>query len=85
MRSGVGNQSVCQHLPLGCGESKTGEELRLAASFRVIECEEVVNDFASLDIGVNCVRKIHRQSCCATKLGAFFGITFGCLCFWATH
>ena len=64
----MGNESVGQNLPLVCGEAKASEKVCLAATFRVVEGEEVISDFASLGIGVDGVWEIHRSPCKESRL-----------------
>ena len=61
MRSCVRDERLRQDLPLVRRESETGEELRLASSLRMLDCKQVVNDLASLDDGIVCIREIHRR------------------------
>ena len=62
------NECVGQNLPLVCREAKASEEGCLAAAFRVVECEEVINDFALLGKGVDGVWEIHRSPCKESRL-----------------
>lgn len=59
MCPGVSDQGVCQSLPLRRSESEMGKELRLAGSFRMVERQKVVREFASFDQCLVCIRKIH--------------------------
>ena len=59
MRAGMSHQCLRQELPRIDREPKVGEKLRLAGSFGVFGSQKAINDFASLDMSVLGVWKIH--------------------------
>lgn len=60
VRSRVFDKCTRQNFPVVSGESESGEKLRLAGSFRVIECQEIISYLPPLDGGPKRIWKIHR-------------------------
>jgi hypothetical protein len=59
MRLRVRNECGGQQLPALSGEAKPGKEHSFTTSFRMIEGEEVILDFALIDPGSLSIRKSH--------------------------
>ena len=62
MSAGMSQQCLRQELPRIDREPKVGEKLRLAGSFGVFKCQKVINDFASFDMSIIGVWKIHSAA-----------------------